>query len=137
NSARGAHVFVCVFEVVVGEDNAAAHALDRFGDITRNAARGGVVDQVLYVGRVILSGLRMFAIPLAAIRIRSEGVMDTEAMRHIKLPGVMRSKSHAGSVAAVVSISQCNHVVIAGVNPSHEQGEIIGFGTGIDEVTNL
>src|SRR5262249_5101424 len=89
NPAGGAHVFVSVLEVIVREDNAAAHALDRFGDITRDPARGGVVDQIFDVGGVILSGISILAGPLSPIRVGSQGMMNAEAVRNIKLPGVM------------------------------------------------
>src|SRR5215813_14125698 len=64
-------------------------------------------------------------------------MMHTEAMRDIELPGAMRSESHAGSVAAVVRISQRNQIVVAGVSARHEQREIVGFRAGIDKITDL
>src|ERR1051326_7873641 len=110
---------------MIREDDTTANPLDRFGDIACDSTRGGIVDQVLHVRRVILSGIRIFAPPLAAVRIGGESVMDAEAMRNVELPGVMGSESHPGSVPTVISIAQGNHVIVTGVSPRHQEREIV------------
>src|SRR5689334_18136866 len=97
NATRRADVFVSVLEIMVRKDDAAAHSLDRLGNVTRDSARSGIVDQVLHVGGVILTGSGIFTIPLSPIRIGRQGMMDAETVWNIKLPGVMGGESHPGS----------------------------------------
>ena len=68
DAARGAHVFVGVLQITVRKHHAAADALDRLGDEPRDLSRRRVVDQVLHIGRVIFSGLRIVVAPEPAIR---------------------------------------------------------------------
>ena len=36
----------------------------------------------------------------------------------------------------MIAVAQRNHIVIAGVKAGHEEREVVGFGTGIDEITD-
>ena len=65
NSARRAHVFVSVLEITVRENDAAADALDGFGDEAGDLPGSGVVDHVFHVVRIFLAGLGIVAAPNA------------------------------------------------------------------------
>ena len=63
--------------------------------------------------------------------------MHAETVRHVEFPGwVLCAVSHAG-IATVISVAQRDDVVVAGVGARHEQGEIVGFRAGVDEIADL
>jgi len=64
-------------------------------------------------------------------------VLNTEAVRHIEFPRVMRRKTHGGLAATVVGVAERDEIVIAGMRPGHEQREIVRFGTGVGEIDYL
>ena len=134
-TAGCAHLFVDVLQIIVRINNHAAHALDRFGDERRDASRSAEIDQVLHIGRVLVARFGIVAAPQTAIGIGRHGVMNPEAVRDVELPGPMRGQAHGQRTAAVIAVAQRDHVVIAGVGPRHEQGEIVRFRTGINEIT--
>ena len=49
----------------------------------------------------------------------------------------MRRQPHRRRAAAMVSVAQRNHLVVAGVSARHQQREIVRFRTGVHEVANL
>ena len=64
-------------------------------------------------------------------------MVETEAVGHVVFPGAVGGDAHGRLVAAVVGVAQSDDVIVAGVGTRHHEGEVIGLGTGIDEVAHL
>src|SRR3954470_7323475 len=99
-------MLIGVFQIAIREHDASANTLDRLGDVSRDLSRSGVIDDFLHVSRVLLAGVYVITSPNSAKRIRRNGVMHTEAVRHVELPGAMRGQAHGDGAAAVVGIAQ-------------------------------
>ena len=137
DTTGGAHVFVNFLQVAVGKDDGPAHALDGFSDETGDLARAGEADQLLDVGRVIFTGVRVVGGPGTAVRVGGAGELDAEGVGDVVLPGVVGGDAHRVGGAAVIRVAQGDDVVVARVGAGEHEGELVGLRAGIDEVADL
>ncbi|MEY2585641.1 MAG: nucleobase:cation symporter, family, partial [Verrucomicrobiota bacterium] len=62
-------MFVSGLQISVGENHAAAHALDRFGDEPGALAGRRIIDQALYVGGILAAGVGIVALASLLVAI--------------------------------------------------------------------
>ncbi len=137
HAAGAAHVFVGVAQVALGKLDEAAYALDGLCDERGDLARRREVDELLHVVGVFFAGGGIVIAPRAAIGVGRERVVDAEAVRDVELPRAVRGEAHGGGVAAMVGVAQGDDVVVARVGARHEEGEVVGLGTGVHEIADL
>ena len=136
-TAGGAHVFVGVLEVALGEFDEAAHALDGLGEERGDFSGRRIVDEIFDIVGVFHAGLGVAVAEVSAVRIRSDRVVDAGGMGRIEFPDTVGGKAHRGGAAAVVAIAERDGVVVAGGEARHEQCEVVGLGAGVDEINDL
>ena len=120
-------VLVGGLQVAVGKHDCAPHALDALGDVGGDAARRAEADQIRDVGCILLARPLVVVSPGTAVAIRTNRVMNAAPLRHVELPGVVAGEPHREHAAAVVAVSQGDHVVVAGENPGHEDRQVVGL----------
>src|ERR1041385_4645715 len=83
DAASGADVLIDMFQITIGKHHHAADTLDGFGNKTRYLSRRSEVNQLLHIRGVFFSSVGIISTVRSAIRVGCEGVMETEAVRHI------------------------------------------------------
>ena len=136
-TAGGAHVFVGVLEVALGELDEAAHALDGLGEERGDFSGRRIVDEVFDVVGAFHTGLGVAVAEVSAVRIRGDRVVNAEGMGCIEFPIAVGGEAHRGGAAAVVAVAERDGVVVAGVEARHEQCEVVGLGAGVGEINDL
>ena len=137
DAARRPHVLIDVLEIAVRENYHAAYALNGLSNKAGHLPGRREVDELLDVRGVLSAGLGIIVAVRPAVRVGHRGVMHAETVGHIELPRAMGRQAHAGGVAAVIGVAQRDDIVIAGVGAGHQQRQIVGLGTRIDEIADL
>jgi hypothetical protein len=134
DAAGVAGVGVGVGEVVGRVGDGAADALHGFGDEGGDFATGAELDDVEDFFGVLFAGFGGVVGDGAPDGVGGFQVLEAGHGGDGEFPGVMAGEGHADGVAAVVAVAEGEDVVVAGVEAGHEDGEVVGFGAGVDEV---
>mmetsp|Transcript_841 Transcript_841/g.2617 ORF Transcript_841/g.2617 Transcript_841/m.2617 type:complete len:380 (+) Transcript_841:217-1356(+) len=126
-------VLVRSLEVAVGEDNGTAHSLNRLREEGSNPPARRRLKHILHVLGV---GLAVVAKP-AAVRVRVERVVDAKALGHRVLPGGVCCEPHGAEGHSVVAVPQRDHVVVTGVEPRHQDRQVVGLRPGVHKVDGV
>src|ERR1700730_10234677 len=86
----GSHMFINMLEITFREDNSSSDSLNGFRDKSCHSAWRRVLNQIQDIVCVRFAGIRMIVSIGSAIRIWSNRMMDSKAVRDVKFPGSMR-----------------------------------------------
>jgi hypothetical protein len=95
---------------------------------------GAKFDGLLNLLGILLAGLGGVIGNGSPKRVRSLEMLETGEGRDGVFPGAEARQGHAHGISTVVAIAQRKDLVVTGVETGHEDGEVVCFRSGVDEV---
>ena len=119
-----------------GQDRT-ADTLDRLGNEAGDLTAGFIADDVFEVVSTLHLAAGVFKAVRAAITVTWSSVLDAGQGGGRVLPGAYCRQGDRGLNPAMITVAQGDHFFPTGVQPGHEDGEVVGFATGAGEIGNF
>ena len=71
------------------------------------------------------------------VRVWIEGMVDSEALGDWVLPRGVSCEAHRSEGHAVIAVPEGDDVVVAGVEPGHENSKVVGLRARVDKVDRV